>query len=199
MKTVTIKSHRLIFVETEPARNLFNLTDGVVKIYKMMADGRRQVTGFLFPGDFLGLVHNESYAYNAETVTETKLCQFPRSQFEALLDELPDLEQRLLGMASHELASAQDQMLLLGRKSAPERVASFLLMLARAIERQRHPGNPIAIPMARTDIADYLGLTIETVSRTLSKFSSQHLIQLMDNKQVQLVDPAALYKVAVGP
>ena len=199
MKTVTIKSHRLMFVETEPAKSLFNVTEGVVKIYKMMADGRRQVTGFLFPGDFLGLVHNESYAYSAETVTETTLCQFPRSRLEALLDELPNLELRLFGMASHELAAAQDQMLLLGRKSASERVASFLLMLSKVTERQGHLGNLIVIPMTRTDIADYLGLTIETVSRTLTKFNSRHLIHLMDDKQVQLVDPAALYKMSVGP
>jgi CRP/FNR family transcriptional regulator len=130
MRTVVIASNRLIFVETEPAKNLFNVTDGVVKIFKTMADGRRQVTGFLFPGDFLGLVDSESYAYSAETVTQAKLCQFPRKQLEALLLELPNLEQRLLGMASHELVAAQDQMVLLGRKSARERVASFLLTLS---------------------------------------------------------------------
>ncbi len=198
MQAVAIPPHRLIFVETDPARNVFNLTEGVVKIYKMMVDGRRQITGFLFPGDFLGLVHNESYAYTAETVTETKLCQFPRGQLEALLDELPSLEQRLLGMASHELAAAQDQMILLGRKSARERVASFLLMLSKAAERQGQQSNPILIPMPRTDIADYLGLTTETVSRTLTQFNGEHLIHLMNDKHVQLVDPTALFKVAAG-
>lgn len=198
MQTIVIAPHRLIFVETDPAKNVFNLTEGVIKIYKMMVDGRRQVTGFLFPGDFLGLVHHESYAYTAETVTESRLCQFPRRQLEALLDELPSLEQRLLGMASHELAAAQDQMILLGRKSASERVASFLLMLSKAAERQGHQDNPILIPMPRTDIADYLGLTTETISRTLTQFNGQGLIHLMNDKHVQLVDPAALFKVAAG-
>lgn len=198
MQTVAIAPHRLIFVETDPAKNVFNLTDGVVKIYKMMVDGRRQVTGFLFPGDFLGLVQNESYAYTAETVTEAKLCQFPRSKLEALLDELPNLEQRLLGMTSHELAAAQDQMILLGRKSARERVASFLLMLSKAAERQGDRDNPIHIPMPRTDVADYLGLTTETISRTLTQFNVQGLIHLMNDKQVYLVDPSALFKVAAG-
>jgi CRP/FNR family transcriptional regulator len=198
MQTVTITPHRLIFVETDPAKNVFNLTEGVVKIYKMMVDGRRQVTGFLFPGDFLGLVHNESYAYTAETVTKSKLCQFPRRQLEALLNELPNLEQRLLAMASHELAAAQDQMILLGRKSARERVASFLLMLSKAAERQGHRNNPILIPMPRTDIADYLGLSTETISRTFTEFNGQGLIHLMNDRHVQLVDPAAMYKVAAG-
>jgi CRP/FNR family transcriptional regulator len=198
MQTVAIAPQRLIFVETDPAKNVFNLTDGVVKIYKMMVDGRRQITGFLFPGDFLGLVHNESYAYTAETVTETKLCQFPRGKLEALLDELPNLEQRLLGMASHELAAAQDQMILLGRKSARERVASFLLMLSKAAERQGRQDNPIFIPMPRTDVADYLGLTTETISRTLTQFNGESLVHLMNDKQVHLIDPMALYKVAAG-
>ncbi len=198
MQTVIIAPQRLIFVETEPARNVFNLTEGVVKIYKMMADGRRQVTGFLFPGDFLGLVHNESYAYSAETVTQAKLCQFPRDRLEALLDELPHLEQRLLGMASHELAAAQDQMILLGRKSARERLASFLLMLSKAAERRGQDENPVLVPMPRSDIADYLGLTTETISRTLTQFNAQGLIHLMSDKQIYLVDPTALYKVAAG-
>jgi len=198
MQTVVIPPHRLVFVETEPARCVFNLTEGVVKIYKMLPDGRRQVTGFIFPGDFLGLVQSPFYAYTAETVTEAKLCQFPRKRLEALLDKLPDLGDRLLGMASHELAIAQEQMILLGRKSARERVASFFLMLSKAAQRRGEQGNPISIPMQRGDIADYLGLTPETVSRTISRFNAQRLIQIKDDEQVSIVDPVALYKVAAG-
>jgi CRP/FNR family transcriptional regulator len=198
MRTVEFEAHRLIFMETAPAQNLFSVTEGVIKIYKMLADGRRQITGFLFPGDFLGLIQSESYAYTAETVTKAKLCQFSRRRLEALLDELPGLEQRLLGMASHELAAAQDQMILLGRKTARERLASFLLMLSKVTERQRCPGSPVFFPMALTDVADYLGLTLETVSRTLKQFREQHLIYLIENKQVSLIDAAALYRISVG-
>jgi len=198
MKTVTFAPHRLIFMETAPAASLYNVTDGVVKIYKMMPDGRRQVTGFLFPGDFLGLIQNDSYAYSAEAVTETRLCQFPRVRLEMLLRELPKLEQRLLGMASHELAAAQDQMVLLGRKSARERVASFLLMLAKATERQGPQADLIAVPMTRSDIADYLGLTMETVSRSLTQLSSENLIRLLNEKHVHLIDRAGLHRISVG-
>ena len=198
MKTVTFAPRRLIFMETAPAASLYNVTDGVVKIYKMMPDGRRQVTGFLFPGDFLGLIQNETYAYSAEAVTETRLCQFPRVRLEALLKELPTLEQRLLGMASHELAAAQDQMVLLGRKSARERVASFLLMLSKATERQGLQADFIVVPMSRSDIADYLGLTTETVSRTLTQLSSESLIRLSNEKHVQLVDRAGLFRISAG-
>jgi CRP/FNR family transcriptional regulator len=198
MQTTMLPAHRLIFTEGEPARHVFTVTDGVVKIYKLLADGRRQITGFLFPGDFLGLIHSESYAYTAETVTEVRLCQFPRARLESLFDELPNLELQLLDMASHELVAAQDQMVLLGRKSARERVASFLLMLSMAARRQGNPGNPVFIPIPRADIADYLGLTVETVSRIMTRFGLQRLIQVIDDRHVHLVDPATLCRIAIG-
>jgi CRP/FNR family transcriptional regulator len=198
MQTIEVEPHKTIFDETEPADHVFNVTEGAIKIYKLLSDGRRQVTGFLFPGDFLGLTHNESYAYSAEALTATKLCRYPRGKLESLLNEIPKLERQLLGMASHELAAAQDQMMLLGRKSARERVVSFLLMLSDALVRHGQPGNPVSLPMSRTDIADYLGLTIETVSRTLTQLKTQGLIELLDEKQVRLAKPAPLREIATG-
>ena len=198
MSTIEIGPHQTVFDETEPAQYVFNVREGAVKIYKLLPDGRRQITGFLFPGDFLGLTHNESYAYSAEALTETRLCRFPRRKLELLLDEMPKLEQRLLGMASHELAAAQDQMMLLGRKSARERLVSFLLMLSDAAVRHGQPGNPVSLPMNRTDMADYLGLTIETVSRTLTQLKTQGLVQLLDEKRISLAKPEALREIATG-
>jgi CRP/FNR family transcriptional regulator len=198
MRTILIQPHRLIFVESEPAEDVFNVTDGAVKIYKMLPDGRRQITGFLFPGDFLGLVFNETYAYSAESLMPTTLCRFPRHRLESLLNELPKLEQRLLGAVSHELAAAQDQMVLLGRKSARERLASFLLILSNAAKRHGQPDNSILIPMSRADIGDYLGLTIETVSRTMTQFKLQGLIGLLDGKQARLLNLAALNEIAMS-
>ncbi len=120
-----------LFDEGQPAEHVFNVTAGAVKVYKLLADGRRQMTGFLFPGDFLGLANEETYAYSAEAVTHTVLCRFPRRKLERLLEQYPKMVHRLLGMASHELAVAQEQMLLLGRKTAREKIASFLLMMSR--------------------------------------------------------------------
>ena len=197
-KTVAAEPHRAIFEEADPAENVYTVTAGAVKIYKLLPDGRRQVTGFLFPGDFLGLTHNESYAYSAEALVSTTLCRFPRRKLEDLLNEIPRLEQRLLSMASHELAAAQDQMMLLGRKSARERVVSFLLMLSNGAVRRRQPGNPVSLPMNRTDIGDYLGLTIETVSRTLTRLKKQGLIQLLGEKQIRLSEQNALQNIATG-
>lgn len=197
-QTIEVETRRTIFDEAEPANYVFNVTSGTVKIYKLLPDGRRQITGFLFPGDFLGLTHNEAYAYSAEALTHTRLCRFPRRKLEVLLDEVPRLEQRLLNMASHELAAAQDQMMLLGRKSARERVVSFLLMLSDAAARHGQPSNPVPLPMSRTDIADYLGLTIETVSRTLSQLKKQELVELLNENQVQLAKPESLRQIATG-
>ncbi len=198
MQVVGIAPHEVVFDEAEPADHVFNVKEGAVKIFKLLADGRRQITGFLFPGDFLGLTHNDSYAYSAEALTPTQLCRFPRRKLEALFDELPKLEQRLLNMASHELAAAQDQMMLLGRKSARERVVSFLLLLSNASIRHGQSGNPIVLPMSRADIADYLGLTVETVSRTLTQLKTQELIKLLDDKQISLVKPQTLRGIATG-
>jgi CRP/FNR family transcriptional regulator, anaerobic regulatory protein len=198
MNTVEIAPHQPIFDEADPAEHVYNVTGGAVKIYKLLPDGRRQITGFLLPGDFLGLTHKEAYAYSAEALVPTKLCRFPRRKLEGLLDEMPKLEQRLLGMASHELAAAQDQMMLLGRKSAKERVVSFLLMMSAAAARRGKPSDPVTLPMNRSDIADYLGLTIETVSRTFTQLRTQKLIELMDEKQVRLLKPAALREIATG-
>ena len=196
--TLEIEANRTIFEEGNPADYVYTVTDGSVKIYKLLPDGRCQITGFLFAGDFLGLVHNRYYAYSAETLTATKLCRFPRVRLEALLDEVPRLEQQLLSMASHELAAAQDQMMLLGRKSARERLVSFLLMLANAAVRREQRGNPVSLPMNRTDIGDYLGLTIETVSRTFTKLKTSGLIELLDDKHIHLKNLPDLREIARG-
>jgi len=198
MQTVEIGPHEPIFDEAEPANFVFNVKDGAVKVYKLLADGRRQITGFLWSGDFLGLTHNDTYAYSAEAMSPTVLCRFPRQKFESLLTDIPKLERRLLGIASHELAAAQDQMMLLGRKSARERVVSFLLMISDAAVRRNHPGDPVFLPMTRADVGDYLGLTIETVSRTLSQLKAQGLIRLIDEKRIAFANLDELRGIAAG-
>ena len=198
LSTVNYSAHQELFNETDPANHVFNVTEGTVKIYKLLADGRQQVTGFLFPGDFLGLMRKDTYAYSAEAVTNVKLCRFPRQRFEKMLDESPNLEKRLLSVASHELAAAQDQMLLLGRKTAREKLASFLIMLSNAAAAHGAARNPIALPMSRSDIADYLGLTIETVSRTFTQLRKDKLIELLEDGAVRLLRPLELETQSAG-
>jgi CRP/FNR family transcriptional regulator len=178
----------LLFQEGDSADYVFNVTSGVVRVYKLLADGRRQITGFLFPGDFLGIANNDEYAYSAEAVTHTSTCRFRRKKLEALLIQFPKLEHRLLSIASHELAAAQEQMMLLGRKSAREKVASFLIMISDRATRFDLPASPISLPMVRADIGDYLGLTLETVSRTMSRLKREGIIGDGPADSVELID-----------
>ena len=187
-----------LFDEEEPANHMFNVTAGTMKVYKLLPDGRRQITGFLFAGDFLGLANNETYAYSAEAITHVALCRFPRRKLEALLERFPKLEKRLLGMASHELAAAQEQMLLLGRKTAKEKIVSFLLNLSERALRRGQTGNPVAVTLSRNDIGDYLGLTTETVSRTFTHLKGAGLISLQPGGKVLLSDVEALQDIAEG-
>ncbi|SME93859.1 CRP/FNR family transcriptional regulator, anaerobic regulatory protein [Tistlia consotensis] len=187
-----------LFDEGEEATNIYSVTAGAMKVYKLLPDGRRQIIGFLFSGDFLGLADDEVYAYSAEAIIHSTLCRFPRRKLEALLERYPRMERRLLGMASHELAAAQEQMLLLGRKTAREKIASFLLLLGQRAAQRGQTANPVSVPMSRNDIGDYLGLTTETVSRTFTQLRQGKLIALLPAGRVDLLDVEALREIAEG-
>ena len=192
------ESGRAVIEEGDQADHVFNVTAGTVRLYKLLPDGRRAITGFLFPGDFLGLGNREHYNCSAEAIGPVELCRFPRERLEALFEEIPKLEHRLLNMASNELAAAQDQMVLLGRKTAGEKIASFLLILSERQTARAMDPSPVVLPMSRSDIADYLGLTTETVSRTFTQFKTKGLIRLRDNSRVELVDRDALEDLSSG-
>jgi CRP/FNR family transcriptional regulator len=194
----SIDSGTTIFREGDPAQNLYTITAGAVKLYKLMSDGRRQITSFLFPGDFFGMTVNENYAYTAETMSPVVLCRFPRRKLEALFEELPVLEKKLLGVITQELGAAQEQMLLLGRKTARERVATFLVGLKRRLCVKEDRSLLFALPMSRSDIADFLGLTIETVSRTLTGLKRDGLIALPDANHVAIQRFDDLRRIAEG-
>ena len=187
---------RTFIHEGDAARDFFNITAGNARIYKLLADGRRQIIGFAGPGHFLGLAVSATYAFSAEAMDEVRLCRFARPRLRQLLHDFPAMEQRLLEVAANELVVAQEQMLLLGRKTARERVASFLWARTRAAlpcgERQVR----LVLPMTRGDIADYLGLTIETVSRTLTALRNDHLIELHGHSEILVRDPPRLAALA---
>ena len=195
---LTCAAHDPIIDEGEPADFVFNVTGGAVKLFKLLPDGRRQITGFLFEGDFLGIAMNDTYSYSAEAVGDAHMCRFNRRKFEALLDRFPKLERRLLGMASNELAQAQDQMLLLGRKTAREKLCTFLLSLSRRSEKRGYDPSVISVPMSRNDIGDYLGLTTETVSRTFTNLKKDGVIRLLEGNRVKINDAEQLQDLAEG-
>lgn len=190
---------RYTFVSAgEPANHLFNITEGVVKVYRLLPDGRQQVTGFLFKGDFLGLGAEGTYAFSAEAVTRVRYCRFERGALYKLMSQFPKVEKRLLAMTVSELSTAHEQMLLLGRKSSRERLASFLVMLSRRMGRLGERDGVVALPMTRSDIADYLGLTIETVSRTFTEFRKKGFIVAPRVGRVRLKNYAALVLLSEG-
>ncbi|WP_448207817.1 helix-turn-helix domain-containing protein [Azospirillum sp. sgz302134] len=189
--TKVLDREQAIFQEGDAADAIFRVIDGVIRLYKMLPDGRRQIIGFLQAGDMIGLAFAERYLYSAETVTAVSLQRIPRSQLDALMDAQPSLARRMLSLTTSELVAAQDQMVLLGRKTALEKLASFLLALAG-----RSGKSLIAVPMSRGDIADYLGLTTETVSRGFTKLKTAGMIRLHDNGKVELLDRDAIAGLA---
>jgi len=190
----SIEAGKTFLHEGESATHFFTVMEGTVKLFKLLCDGRRAVTGFLFPGDIFGIGSEDKYNYSAETVTPVNLRRFPRRQLDRLYFNSPGLESQLLKLVSRELTAAQDQIMLLGRMTAHERAASFLLALAC---RQSRDGGWIELAMSRTDIADYLGLTTETVSRVLNVLKGSGCIVLAGNK-VRIADAGALTQLAEG-
>lgn len=186
----------ILFSEGEQRNSVYEIVSGMLRLYKLLPDGRRQITGFLTAGHLLGLAPEGICVYTAEAVTEVTVCRYGRAAFERLIDEAPGFAKRLLAVTSHELRAAQDQMLLLGRKTAVEKVASFLLMIAEAQESEG--SEPVEVPMTRSDIADYLGLTIETVSRTLTKLRQDGLISLPAPTKIEIRDRGELEQLASG-
>lgn len=195
--TVHYGAGETVVFEADMAANVYSLTSGLLRLSKLLPDGRRQIAGFLFPGDFLGITMEEEHAFTAEAVAPAALCRFPRRQFDAFVAENPALERRLYAVAAHELAAARQQLILLGRKTATERLASFLLMLAGRC-RSLRDGDDIRFPMSRSDIADYLGLRIETVSREISALKAARMIQLTSRQSFRIVDPNRLEQLAEG-
>jgi len=192
----TVAPHHTVFYEGDPANNVYEVVRGTLKLFKLLPDGRRQITGFLSPGHLVGVAHDECYLYTAEAITEVELSSYPRAQFDRLIDQVPGFARRLLSATCDELRVAQDQMILLGRMEAIEKVAHFLLTLTNG--RAREGGDEIFVPMSRSDIGDYLGLTTETVSRTLTILRHDGVIALPTPSRIVLQDRKRLERLAEG-
>ncbi len=187
-----------VVIEGDPIDHYFRILSGEVRLYKAVADGRRQIIDFLGPEECFGLTGLDAYAYSVEAITDVVMSCHPRQRLDNTIEERPDLGRQLLRLACSELNRAQQCMLLLGRKSAEERVASFLLDL---VKRQGDPAVDMRflnLAMSRQDIADHLGLTIETVSRIFTRFRRAGLISLPDRHSAILNDIDRLSMTAEG-
>jgi CRP/FNR family transcriptional regulator, nitrogen fixation regulation protein len=176
-----------IFGEGEPAEYLYKVMSGSVRTYKILRDGRRQVGGFYLPGDIFGLEFADDHTLSAETIADTKVMVIKRTALDTLAGRNASIAQQLFALTGRELGRVQDRIMLL-IKSAQERVAAFLLEMAeRASE-----SNVVELPMSRQDIADYLGLSLETVSRTLSALETAAAIEVPTSRRVVLRNRDAL-------
>ena len=175
-----------IFLQNDQSDYLYNITEGNVKIYQLLDDGRIQIIGFLYPGDFFGSYRNNKYNYCAEAIGDLKTCVFNQKILDKYLDENPILAKELLNKTSFELTLAQDRLTVLGKLNAAERLVKFLLNISEQRNRIGWKNNPISLPMTRQDIADYLGITIETVSRELSNLKTSNIIKIITSKQIYL-------------
>ncbi len=181
----------------EDATSVFSVVEGTVRLYKLLSDGRRQIVGFAMPGDFLGLALHNRYGFSADAVDAVSLCKFDRAEFDRLVSAKPHFLRRLHEFATHELVIAHEQMTLIGRRSAEERIAAFLITMRERWARISGSSVTVQLPMQRLDIADYLGLTIETVSRTLTKLARDRVILIVP-EAVRILDEGRLAQIARG-
>ncbi|MDF1635092.1 Crp/Fnr family transcriptional regulator [Mycoplana sp. MJR14] len=173
-----------------------NIMRGVVKLTRMMPDGRQQIVGLQFAPDFLGRPFTSESPHSAEAATDAEICTFPRYLLERMVTRSPDLEHRLHQQVLKELDEARDWMLTLGRKNAQEKVASFLFLIATHFDPETVDGSAFDLPLSRADIADFLGLTIETVSRQFTKLRKEGVISIENNRHVTVPDIERLQQFA---
>ena len=183
-----------IFSEGDDADYSYKVASGAVRLSKMMSDGRRQIAEFALPGDFIGINWLEEHAMTAEALNDVTVVAYARGRLERLGDENREIRAELFANLRHDLWAAQNHLVILGRQSALERVAGFLVQLmarSRSGDKCR-----IEIPMTRQDIADYLGLTIETVCRMLTKLKTSGIIGIPDRHTITVRNAAALERSA---
>lgn len=190
----SISNAEVLFREGDEASGFYEVLSGTLRGYKIFADGSRQIISFSYPGDIVGFGHGEAFRFDCDAIADTKVRFIPKNSLLKAIKEQPELGERLLTMASDELAHTQDLSILLCRKSAAERIASFLLNIAT--RSNWRPGVALALPMCRQDIADHLGLTIETVSRTITKMRARRVIDIPTRSSFVVNDMAALRHAA---
>jgi CRP/FNR family transcriptional regulator, anaerobic regulatory protein len=196
-----VKDGESIFYEGDEVSYFFTIVFGAVKLSKSLADGRQHIVELLYPPNFQGQRLESHHVYSAHAAADAELCIYPRNQFENFVGQHRELERRIFEMAIHELDLSRDRTLILARKNSLERVASFLLMVIDHVpeigcgtikENTAH----IQLPFSRAEMADYLGLTLETVSRQLSLLRRRRIIELQSWRDIAVPDVALLTEIA---
>src|SRR5215471_5091799 len=193
-----VEAKEFVFAEGDAASHVYRVETGAVALFKVLADGRRQIVGFAYPGDLIGLGAEGEHIMNAQAIKPTRLRCLPILSLNQIARQDPRLGFKLYEALARELAATRDLLLTTGQRSATERVVAFLLALSRRNERNGQDPRKFDLPMTRTDIADFLGLTIETVSRTFTKLKGAGLIELPHSSTVHIADEEKLRALAGG-
>lgn len=188
-----------LFRQGEPFQGVFAVRTGTLKTYTLTNDGEEQITGFHLASELIGLSNFDTQVYNssAKALETTNVCEIPLDRLDELAGELPALRRHLLRAMGKEIRGDQQMMLLLSKKSAEERIGSFLLNLASRFKRRGFSDKTFRLSMSRADMANYLGLAVETVSRVFTRFQKQGLIDITGNaKEIAIIDQQALWELA---
>lgn len=186
-----------IFRQNAPAKSFFAVRSGAIKTSVVTANGDEQITGFYLPGELIGLdsLSGQGYACTAKALEHSSVCELPVDQLETLSRKLPSLQHHFLMLMSQEIQNGQHLSLLLSKNSAEERIAALLLSLSTRFSRRKLSSTRFHLPMPRADIANFLGLAVETVSRVMTRFQQTGLIQTK-GRELELLNPASLQHVA---
>lgn len=185
-----------LFHQHTPAKSVYMLEEGMLMMERSSSIGRRQVMAFMHPGNFIGITHNEHYEFTVSALTPSRIREIPIKPFIALQDELPILKENVRRIGGNILAHTLDQVFALGQKKAHERVCFLLKQLSDRLPKERR--HLIELVMTRQDIADYLGLTIETVSRAFGKLKREGVIDIFSAHTVEILEMSALEELALA-
>lgn len=192
-----MQKNQHLYREGDHFQSVFAVRSGAMKAYKTTDDGREQVTGFYFPGEILGMdgISNNTHASSAKTLETAAVCEIPFSSLEKLSTLMPSLQRHFFQLMSHEITEDQQLITLLSKNSADERVASLMLSISTRNARRKLSATHFRLPMSRVDIGNYLGLTVETVSRVFSRMQKLNLLRV-DNKEIEILDVKGLQDMA---
>lgn len=193
--TRALDAQAYLFHQHSLARSSFIVAEGELMIERSSAAGRRQIVAFICPGNFIGFTHSDYYEFSVRSLTRATLFELPMQQFLGLAEEIPQLKENVRNISGNILAHTMDQMFALGQKKAHERVCYFLKQL---LERQTNTPRQISLSMTRQDIADYLGLTIETVSRAFAKLKADGVIDIHSAHVIEIFDMDVVEEYAIS-
>lgn len=192
-----LQKNEHLYREGDPFTSVYAVRSGAIKAYRLTGDGQEQVTGFYFPGEIIGMdgISKDKYASSAKALETSAVCEIPFNRLEELSTQVPSMQRHFFQLMSQEITTDQQLITLLSKNSAEERVAALLISISARNARRKLSRTNFRLPMSRTDIGNFLGLTVETVSRVISRFNKQGLIAV-ESKEITLLDLDGLKKVA---